>query len=257
MKNSVLHPRSQRSSIALAGRVKPLGRQHASGTFVAVVAAFGLLNSVGTMRAQAIAGWTFETSQPSSRTGSYAPEVNNSTGTPAATISIGTASTVSSPAGNGSAHSFSANNWTTGSYFQFTLSTIGFTNIGVSYDQGSSSTGPRDFQLSYSTDGTMFNTASAYTLANANFAGGTTINPAYTHTYDFSTDSSLNNAANITFRITDLSTTSTNAGTVAATGTDRLDNFTVSQVPEPTTIVGSLLLVGAAGWTLRRRWQTV
>src|SRR3954453_15706128 len=74
--------------------------------------------------------WTFETSAPVTA-GPVSPEIGTGSG-------IGFhagAVTYSSPAGNGSAKSYSANTWAVGDYWQFQVSTVGFSNIGISYDQ--------------------------------------------------------------------------------------------------------------------------
>ena len=60
------------------------------------------------------------------------------------------------PAGNGSAHSFSSNVWAVGDYYQFQVSTLGQSQIGLVFDQTSSSTGPGNFKVQYSTNGTTF-----------------------------------------------------------------------------------------------------
>ena len=43
--------------------------------------------------------------------------------------------------GNGSPKSMSGNGWAVGDYWQFQSSTLGFSDIGISFDQISSSTG--------------------------------------------------------------------------------------------------------------------
>ena len=58
--------------------------------------------------------------------------------------------------GNGSGKSFSSNNWAVDDYYQFSTSTLGYTSISVSWDQTRSSTGPSQFKIAYSTDGTTF-----------------------------------------------------------------------------------------------------
>jgi hypothetical protein len=62
----------------------------------------------------------------------------------------------------------------------------------------------------------------------------------------------VDNQASVWFELIDTSTTSANGGTVGTGGTDRVDNFDVYVVPEPT----SLSLLGGFGllaWTLIRR----
>ncbi len=147
-------------------------------------------------------------------------------------------------------------------YYQFTINSTNFSGLSVSYDQTGSSTGPRDFALQYSTTGASgtFTTlaGSAYQLTGTSFSA-TTANAALTHTFDLSSIVGLNANANDVFRIVVQDTTSISGSTFAAGGTDRVDNFTLSgtaaggTVPEPTTVLGGALAVGAFGWSQRRR----
>ena len=106
----------------------------------------------------AIVEWTFEDSQPGGAQpagvlySDVAPELGSGT---ASALHQG-AATYSSPAGNGSDHSFGANNWTVGDYFQFACPTINASGISIAWDQVSSASGPRLFQLQYSADGANF-----------------------------------------------------------------------------------------------------
>jgi hypothetical protein len=210
----------------------------------------GLLVSSSVLRAQTIAQWTFETSIPAT-TGPFSPEI----GSGSALGSHVGAAVFSSPAGNGSTHSFSANTWAVNDYWLFEVNTTGFNNIGLSWDQTSSGTGPRDFSLDYSLNGGASWTAitSYSVLANAapNTPWSTTV---YNSAYTFSPALAgvADNQASVWVRLIDLSTTSANGGTVGTGGTDRVDNFTVAVIPEPT----SLSLLGGFGllaWTLIRR----
>jgi len=198
-------------------------------------------------------------------------DLNDSTTSPsaAASLGIGTALGVhaaaatdwSTPVGNGSANSFSSNTWSVGDYWQFSFSTTGFTGLTLSFDQTSSGTGPRDFTLAYSTNGTSFtNFANYAVLANAapNTAwSGSTYNPAYTFTYDLSAVTALNNQASVFVRLIDASTVSAGGGVVAAAGTNRVDNFTVNLTPVPEASTSAMLLAGLAvlGFMARRRVQ--
>ena len=193
-----------------------------------------------------IAKWTFETSAPTTA-GSFAPEI----GSGLASAFHASASTYSSPAGNGSAHSFSSNTWAVGDYYQFQVSTTGYSNINITWDQISSNTGPKDFSLLYSTDGlTYLNAISSYTvLANATPNTWSSATPVSTTSYsfDFSGISAINNQAAVYFRLRDFDTISANGGTVAAGGTDRVDNVAVTVIPEPTTYA---LLAGVATFAI-------
>ena len=221
---------------------------------VAILATFAVLSVSQIAKAGVIADWTFETSVPSSG-GPYSPETGSGS---ASASGLGA---ISSPAGNGSSHSFSANGWTNSSaYYQFQVTTLGLSNIGVTYDQASSSTGPATFNLEYSTDGVNFlNFASGYTV-QVNGApntpwNSTTSSSVYSFSYDLSTIAALDNASTVDFRIAIASQVAENGGAVAGTGTDRVDNFTVYNnfvpVPEPSTL--ALCGLGGIAGLLRLR----
>jgi hypothetical protein len=210
----------------------------------------GLLVAAAPIQAQTIAQWTFETSFGGiSGTGTTLSGIVPEVGTGSASgVHLGAATSWSSPSGNGSSHSFNANTWAVGDYWQFQTTTVGYQNIRVSYDQTSSSSGPGKGILQYSTDGIAFTPVTAeYTiLANGSPHSSwnmTTHNSFYTFDYDLSSISGLNNAASVFFRILDTQPVSADGGIVAAAGTDRVDNFTIAVVPEPQ---GLFLLAGLA-----------
>ena len=137
---------------------------------------------------------------------------------------------------------------------------MGLQNIAISFDQTSSNTGPKSFQLQYSTDGSNFtNLGSAYTvLANASPNTPWSTTGSENMAYNFSPDlssvaSTIAGQSTLYFRLEDSSTTSANGGTVATAGTDRVDNVIISgtaqAVPEPLTVIpacaGLFLAIGA------------
>jgi len=247
---------------------------------------FATLLAFQTVNAQTIAQWTFETTANTNGM-IFVPGANTSPGTIQAdnglnysgSVASGlhaTAATYSTPAGDldptiaalvpglsgpglpgssaanasPSVHSFSANNWSVNDYWSFTTSTLGYAGVEIAFDQAGSNTGPRDFGLQYSINGGAF---SQFTTYQAGFSGGwntTAVQPA---SLLFVGGGAFDNANSITFRLVDLDTTSVNGGGVAAAGTDRVDNFTVVAVPEPSMIA----LIGAGGLAgllgLRRR----
>ena len=141
-----------------------------------------------------------------------------------------------------SLHAFSANGWSVGDYWQFKTSTLGYTGVNVYWDQSGSATGPQFFSLQYSNS----LTGGAFVTLEGPMSVGTAASTWNTTTVGgLSTNAlgggALDNSSVIIFRLVDTSTTSINGGTVASGGTDRLDNFTVISVPEPSTVV----LVGA------------
>ena len=209
------------------------------------------------IKADAIADWTFESSIPASA-GTFSTEIGSGS---ALGFHAG-AAVYSSPAGNGSSHSFSANTWAVGDYYQFQVSTLGFSGISIAYDQISSSTGPGQFTLQYSTDGSLFsNLGSQYTVlvnSSPNAWSSSTPISASSFSFNLSSITALDNSPTVYFRIKQtgtLSSSQANGGStaLAAGGTDRVDNFIVSAtpvpVPEPSTLVltafGSLVTLVA------------
>lgn len=214
---------------------------------------FAVLLTAASLQAQTIAQWTFETSGTSiGGTSNTISGIAAEVGTGTASSVHATAATWSSPAGNGSIESFSANNWSVGDYFQFQTSTVGFNGLRVSYDQTGSNTGPGTFGLHYSTDGIAFTQVGGnYSLINGAWNNTTPTN-ATSYSFDLSSITALDNASSVYFRVVDASTTAINGGTVATTGTGRIDNFTVAVVPEPSTY--ALLGLGGLALALRRRF---
>jgi hypothetical protein len=182
--------------------------------------------------------FTFESSSPAASTaaGVWITNIPAELGTGTASAWHQGDCVYASPAGNNSHHSFSATNWTVGDFWQFACSSIGASNLTVGFDQVASGTGPANFQLQYSTDGsTFFNYGLPYTVQRN--GGLTDTNPAYwsglvshtnTHYFvDLSSVTALNNQTTIWFRLTDANSTSTSGGTVMPYGTVRVDNFEV------------------------------
>ena len=222
-------------------------------TALAAAAAIGIASQAN---AAVIADWTFETSAPVTA-GPFAAE----SGTLASTsfASASTSGSYSSPTGNGSAKSFSANNWVVGNYFQFTTSTTGLTGVTLSVDQTGSNTGPKDYELQYSVNGGGYTNFQAYTVpVAANGAAiswsASTANPASTVSFDLSSVAALTNDASVAFRLALLDTSPLKTGSTYGTaGTDRVDNVTISATasPEPATL--GLIGLGGIGLLRRRR----
>ena len=238
------------------------------------LAAAMLLIGTGSVQAQSttLALWTMPTAFPTGAglvpTGtSYRPPngsfpagtpdqglLTGSTSAILSTFHTLAAATYTSPAGNGSLYSFSGNNWSPNDFYQVVLPTTGgWTNLSVSWDQARSSTGPASFSLQTSTDGTTFTTGTTYTVLQSGGGGapGTwstaTYNSLYSNT--FALPSSVENQTSLYIRF--LNTT----GSVSSSnGTSRIDNVSVTAVPEPAAFAlfgaGMASLVG-----LTRLWR--
>ena len=142
----------------------------------------------------------------------------------------------STPIGNGSANAFSADHWSINDYFQFTLSTAGFSNLFLTFATERSGTGPATLQLSYSADGgANFSLAGLPFSVSSSAFSPSTYNASFVSTYDLSAITALNNNSNVVFRLV-----ATVAGSSTA-GTARVDDFILSSggpitVPEPSMI---------------------
>lgn len=205
-----------------------------------------------------VAGWSMSTAVAASTTGTnYNYGVANlgdaTSGTMLSGFHAVAATTWSSPAGNGSTYSLSSNNWTTGDYYQVSLSTTGYTEeITLSFDQTRSSTGPSTFAVLMSIDGgSNFTTVLAsYSVIQAGGAstGTTSWNSVTNQPTAFTTTvsglSAAAGQASVIFRIQSTVTT-------AAAGTNRVDNINVYSGAVPTP--GAIALLGVAGLVGRRR----
>jgi hypothetical protein len=195
-----------------------------------------------------IANWTFEpdplpTNVTNAAIGPFSPAVGSGSVTG---LHASNNTAWSSPAGNGSSNSLSVNSWTSGDYFQFQFSTLTFSNIGMSWAQTRSGTGPTNFSLRYSTDGAEFTTFTNYSVALVTWNSFSN-NIASVFTADLSGITSIDNQAGVYFRLV-------SEQTAASGGTGRVDDITITGVPEPSTYA-MLALAGAgfAGYVIRRR----
>jgi hypothetical protein len=186
-----------------------------------------------TSQATTLAGWTFETSAPVTA-GPVSAEIGSGS---ASGLHASASAVYSSPTGNGSAKSYNSTYWAVGDYYQFSTSTTGWMNVSLSWDQTSSATGPRDFKLAYSTNGSSFTDFATYQVPANSSPNAWSILTSTTvahFAYDLSSITALNDQATVFFRLIDTSTTSANGtGTVGTAGTDRVDNFNINAVPLP------------------------
>jgi Secretion system C-terminal sorting domain len=189
----------------------------------------------------ATAGQTFTTS-----TGSAVAETGDLTaGSLISAFHTSALTVYSTPAGNVTANALSSNNWSVADYYQFKVATTGFQGIKLLWDQTGSSTGPAQFKVQYST---VIGGASGYVdfmnyvvpnnplstpTAGAAYAWSATVatNPANatSFTADMSSLTALNGKTEVYFRLVCTNaTTSVTGVAVATTGTNRIDNITVT-----------------------------
>ncbi len=168
-----------------------------------------------------LARWTFETSIPITSGPLLSEEGSGS-------ANSNTGGAFTNPGGWGSMESWSSTLWDVGDYFQFQTSSTGFpTGITVSWQQMGSNSGPKNFKLQYSTNGTTYIDLQSYAVSNDNW--NTLITPTVSQrSFDLSSVAALSNAPSIYFRLTVVDTVSIANGIVAGGGTARVDNFTVT-----------------------------
>ncbi|MFZ4771191.1 MAG: beta strand repeat-containing protein, partial [Ferruginibacter sp.] len=182
----------------------------------------------------AIAKWTFEgvtTSNtgitPVLSVGSAVANLGNQTAGSLFSANHASGSTVwSNPTGNGSAKSLTSANWGIGDYYQFQVNTSNYHSLSVAFDQTGSNTGPSNFKIQYSLNGTNFtDIGSSYSITNDGWSG-TLYKSASNRYFDLAATTAIINQASVVFRIVN---TSTNAisGSLGTGGTNRIDNFVV------------------------------
>lgn len=110
-----------------------------------------------------LALFTFEMSVPTS-SGPHAVESGVVIGAVLRGAHGATSASYTNPIGNGSAESFSANNWAVGDRFEVALSTVGYAGLAVGWDQTRSNTGPSGFRLEWSANGTKFEVVTPYVV---------------------------------------------------------------------------------------------
>ncbi|NQU11389.1 hypothetical protein HQ590_11395 [bacterium] len=228
---------------------------------VASITVLGCLLTVRSATAViTVAEWTFESSTPvdTNNIAVYPFPISADIGAGNAGATHAAAGTdYSAVQGNGSDNAFNVNNWAADDYFQFQVNLGSYSDILVAWDQTKSATGPENFKLQYSTDGSGFTDFGSYVvLSNATVNGGvwnsSTLITNYHFSYDLTSVSALGKEPAVYFRLTSLEAGSSAAGTV------RVDNFLVQAltIPEPSTLV---LLVGGFFFlhrTVRRKnWR--
>lgn len=169
-----------------------------------------------------IVKWTFE-DQSASPASNTAANVNRA-------ITRETTVTPSFPQGTGGSGTFAynTNNWHDGAgfkYYQIDFETLGFRNIKLSSKQMGSNTGPRDFKLQYSLDGTNWVDFGQGITVGSNWNAGTVDS--------VSLPAEAENKETVYVRWLNTSNVSINGGTVSSGGTSRIDDISLTGNPMP------------------------
>ncbi len=203
----------------------------------AIAVAAGVSNPASAVN-DVVTQWTFEPEPFLDTAGANlmaGPVVGPSTGAGSATgLHASAATDWTTPAGSGSGNSYSSNTWAVGDYYQFQTSTTGIlSSLGISFEQAGSGTGPRDFELRYSTDDVTYTPAGPYTVNVSGTPFWDSLVPLQPDgidrkVFDLS-GLGLTNQANVYFRLVNTSTipTSSHTSLVGTGGTSRVDNFTL------------------------------
>ena len=196
--------------------------------------------------ADVIAGWSIPTAVTATTAATYSYGAANLGAQVSGSMLSGTHSSAStawsSPAGNGSTYALSSNAWNVGDYYQISLATTGYSSVSVAWEQTRSSTGPAGFEAVLSVDGgSTFSSLGSYTVNQVSWSATV---PVTTSSFG-SLASAADNQASVIIRFKVVT-----AGTSTTTGTNRIDNISVTgAVPAP----GAIALIGLAGLVARRR----
>jgi hypothetical protein len=216
-----------------------------------------VLQALPSVMASTLADWTFESSRPTAGRppGVWLTNISAELGTGTASAWHSSSAVHSSFPGNGSISGFGVTNgWSVGDFFQFTVSTVGWQSIQISYDQSGSSGGPGTFFLEYSTDGNSFaKFGSDYSVKTGNWSSSVA-STTNSYSFDLSSVASLNNQTTVYLRIVDNSNIAINGSTVSTFGyTDnRLDNVIIGATVVPEPSFASLGVLGALIGLVRR-----
>ena len=199
--------------------------------------------------ADVIAGWSIPTAVTATTAATYSYGAANLGALVSGSMLSGTHSSAStawsSPAGNGSTYALSSNGWNVGDYYQISLTTTGYSSVSVAWEQTRSSTGPAGFEAVLSVDGgSTFSSLGAYTVNQVSWNATT---PVTTSSFG-SVASAADNQASVIIRFKVVT-----AGTSTTTGTNRIDNISVTGAVVPVPSPGAIALIGLAGLVARRR----
>jgi regulation of enolase protein 1 (concanavalin A-like superfamily) len=136
--------------------------------------------------------------------------------------------------GGGGTFAVNSNTWTNPNpkYWQVVIDATGYGNLSVSSKQQSSNTGPRNFAVEYSLDGSAWSAVPGSTIATANNFVSGVLNPT-------AIPNAADNQAAVYLRWLQTDNVAVNGGTVAAAGTNRIDDIVIMGQLIGNTILGT------------------
>ncbi|WP_108530517.1 Ig-like domain-containing protein [Paenibacillus elgii] len=156
--------------------------------------------------------------------------------------------------GPGSVQVDSANNWTVQGYWKASFATNGYSNITISSKQYSSGTGPKNFKLQYSLDGSTWKDVAggAITVGNATWAGGVL------DKVQLPADANDQSLLYVKWLLVNDESARNGTGSytndkIAATGTSRIADVVVEGIPTasgPVSVTGVTLNTNAVNMTV-------
>ncbi|SDZ61763.1 Endonuclease YncB, thermonuclease family [Evansella caseinilytica] len=129
--------------------------------------------------------------------------------------------------GNGSgSRAIASNGWNNSeeSFWMISLNTAGYESVTLSSRQYGSNTGPRDFKVEYSLDGSIWEEVAHSTITVASNWSSGYLNGAVL-------PAKANNQEQVFIRWINTSNASVSGGTIGAAGTSRIDDVTVTGLP--------------------------
>lgn len=195
-----------------------------------------------------LAGWDFEAVPGLPVTTSNFGPIPSDVGSGKLTGFHSSPGSFTSAVGNGSSGSLNSNTWGVGDYYEFTTDSKGYKDLVLKWDQTSSSTGPANFVVRYSLDGTGFTDYSPYTVSDSSWTSSST-NGASKRSLDLSSIIALNDKPSFYLRLemNGLVRADGQPGTVISTGTSRIDNVSIEATKLPDPVPGPLSVLGVAG----------
>ncbi|MBK7104013.1 MAG: T9SS type A sorting domain-containing protein [Ignavibacteriae bacterium] len=141
--------------------------------------------------------------------------------------------------------------WSENEYYLITVNTINYSDIYLSFDCYSSSTGPRDFKIQFSTNAIDF-----YDITNNVFRSPLSFSS--TPMFNFSLPNECNNTSNLNLKI--LCTSNVQAdgdGDISSQGTFRIDNISViSELNEPLPVELTTFSASVVDKNVKLNWET-